>query len=116
MQTEIPFVTTSKHGFIRQYLRSRIVMSVLTLYGIVAIVLYEWLAIDLFPPCVWYTFFHIKCPGCGLTTALLHLLHLDILAAYETNPLLFVLIPLGFYLFIKDIRHDYRQYSRAKKA
>jgi len=38
--------------------------------------------------------FGVKCLGCGLTRALMHLIHLDINAAMDFNPLCLVALPL----------------------
>jgi len=57
---------------------------------------------DITVPCmIRYSTGH-SCYGCGLTTAVTHLLRLDISAAYLANPLVFIVLPtLGFLL----VRH-----------
>lgn len=44
-------------------------------------------------------FFGICCPGCGITRASLSILKLDFAAAFNYNPLVFVL-PIAFLIFI----------------
>lgn len=48
---------------------------------------------DWFPACPFLTLTGLKCPGCGSQRALHHLLHFDILSAFQKNPLLVVSIP-----------------------
>jgi hypothetical protein len=45
-------------------------------------------------PCPIRTFFGIRCPGCGMTHAVLALLLGDPFRAYRHNPFVFVFIPL----------------------
>lgn len=40
------------------------------------------------------------CPGCGITRMLISLLHLDIYGAFRYNPLVFISLPIGLYLYI----------------
>lgn len=39
-------------------------------------------------PCYWRELFGIRCPGCGTTTTLQHLLRLDPASAFSINPLM----------------------------
>lgn len=50
-----------------------------------------------FPSCPTYTYFHFYCPGCGSQRAVHQLLNLDIIKAWEYNPLLIVLLPFLLY-------------------
>ena len=54
--------------------------------------------------CPLYMNFHIKCPFCGGRKMIMSLFSLDFMAAFNSNQLLFVLIPITFLLlFIKYI-------------
>lgn len=55
-------------------------------------------------PCLWKTCFHVKCPGCGLTTASIKILTLDIYGAYKANPLIFIVLPVGSMYVLKDLK------------
>ena len=49
------------------------------------------------PACKTMAWFHVPCPGCGVTTALTHALHGEFAASFETQPLgilVAILIPL----------------------
>jgi hypothetical protein len=47
-----------------------------------------------FPPCPFRTLTGFACPGCGTTRGLHQLLHGNIVAAFELNPLMMLLLPL----------------------
>jgi len=55
-----------------------------------------------FPPCLFHSLTGLYCPGCGSGRALHRLLHGDVAAAFDLNPLMvlvlpFVLFGLGVY-------------------
>ncbi|MFM8949607.1 MAG: DUF2752 domain-containing protein [Bacteroidota bacterium] len=57
-----------------------------------------WLPADYFDQgetlCLYKNVFDFNCPGCGLTRGLMHLLHLDVAAAWGFSPFAFVVAPL----------------------
>jgi hypothetical protein len=42
-----------------------------------------------------------SCPGCGMTRGLHHLLHGDLLGAFQFNPLMMLLLPVFFYALVR---------------
>ena len=50
-------------------------------------------------PCVIYTITGLKCPGCGVTRMCLSIMHLDFESAFLSNQMLFMLLPVLFFLF-----------------
>ncbi len=46
----------------------------------------------------------VECPGCGLTRATQHLLHLDWQTALDYNPLVLLTTPLLLWLWIQNLR------------
>lgn len=44
--------------------------------------------------CIHKNLFDFDCPGCGLTRALMHLLHLDFISAWSFSPIAFVVAPI----------------------
>lgn len=51
-------------------------------------------------PCLIQYFFHIPCPGCGMTRAVLAALRLDFAAAFQLHPMFWSLPILGVYLLV----------------
>jgi hypothetical protein len=76
-------------GFARHHL----VYTAVGMYGVVAVLLHRTAGWDLFPPCLWTLAFGVRCPGCGLTTATLHLLEFDLAGAAHANPMVFAIVP-----------------------
>lgn len=84
------------------YLWKNILIAAIVGYYFIGLILYMFAEIDILIPCIWYTLFDIRCPGCGLTTAFIHLLSFDFSAAWGANPLIFIVLPgMSFYI-IKD--------------
>lgn len=92
------------------YLRRNRVMAAAVAYFGGGLVLMRFGGIDVLPPCVWKLMTGADCPGCGLTTAMLHLLRLDPAAAYASNPLVFLVLPaVAAYLL-----QDFLRFSRGQ--
>lgn len=51
-------------------------------------------------PCPFKEITGFYCPGCGITRMLLSILKLDFYGAFRYNPLLFISIPIGLYIYI----------------
>ncbi|MBO4590421.1 MAG: DUF2752 domain-containing protein [Bacteroidaceae bacterium] len=64
-------------------------------------------SINILPPCLWTTIFHVHCPGCGMTRACLCLLQLDFVGAWKTNPLIFPAVAI----IIAAVVADFRKFS-----
>jgi len=84
------------------YLLQNKIMAIAGLYFLVSSILKSATSIDICIPCLWQTIFGIHCPACGLTTAFVHLLTLDVKGAFDSNWLIFIIIPIGMYFIIKD--------------
>lgn len=94
------------------YLRRNRVMTAAVVYFGGGLALMRLIGIDVLPPCLWKLMTHIDCPGCGLTTAMLHLLRLDPAAAYASNPLVFLVLPAVFAYLLRD----FLRFSRTHAA
>ena len=68
--------------------------------------------INITMPCLVKIIFGVHCPGCGLTTAGIQLLQLNFYSAWEHNPLIFLVVPLGI---IYIVRH-FLQFKRKTKS
>lgn len=78
------------------------IASLIILYAIIAIALKSLAIIDITIPCLWTTIFGHRCPGCGLTTATIELIHFHPVTAFKTNPLIFIIAPAILYYVISD--------------
>ena len=54
--------------------------------------------------CVSKLIFESDCPGCGMTRAVQHAMHLDFAASWGYNKLFIIVLPLLIYLWIKQIK------------
>ncbi len=67
---------------------------------VIAVAYYLWYEITGFAiPCLIHSFFHVYCPGCGVTRMLLAIVSLNFYEAFRYNPLLFLLLPVAIMLF-----------------
>jgi hypothetical protein len=86
-----------------RYIKSHALISIVALYFILGIVLKTLFSIDVLIPCLWDTLFHVNCPGCGLTSAFINILTLDISEAYNANAMIFIILPVGIIYLYLDI-------------
>jgi hypothetical protein len=56
----------------------------------------------------------VECYGCGMTRAIMHLIHLDFKGASEFNKLAFVSFPVLSFLWLQGFRKDYNQFRAYK--
>ncbi len=70
-------------------------------------VLYFFNPVDyaLYPACQFYKLTHLHCPGCGSLRAMHQLTHGHVTAAFLSNPLLIVSIPMLAWLGISKLRN-----------
>lgn len=69
--------------------------------------------LNIYIPCPIKKITGLYCPGCGITRMLLSLLKLDFYGAFRYNPLVFVSLPIGIYLYIDYIiKKDKSLYKR----
>ena len=55
---------------------------------------------NIFPPCPFYSFTGLKCPGCGSQRAIHYLLNFNIIEAIKENVLLVISLPYIILYFI----------------
>jgi len=99
---EILFKIIKTVNLLKKYIVAHLLMSVAILYFLISIFLKLIFSIDVLIPCLWKTIFHFECPGCGLTTAFIDIVIFDFKGAYNSNPLIFIVLPIVIYFVIKD--------------
>ncbi len=67
------------------------------IYLIVSIILKAYTNIDICIPCLWKLVFDKSCLGCGLTRASVALIQLDFYAAWKSNGIIFLIVPLAIF-------------------
>lgn len=96
---------------VKQYIVSNKIIVIVGAYFFLTSILKASTGIDFCIPCIWKMIFGFHCPGCGLTTAFISLIKLDFTGAYESNWMIFILMPLGVYYFSNDIIKFNRKYN-----
>ena len=60
--------------------------------------------LDFSIPCIFKLITGLECPGCGVTRMCISLLKLDFKSAFQYNPVIFCMLPIGAVMFINGIR------------
>lgn len=105
-------IQSKMFSLIIKYIKANYVLFGISIYILFSALLNALTGIDICIPCIWKTLFKVSCPGCGLTTALMNLLELNIKQAFESNWLIFVVLPTGVYYLIRDFK-KYKQNTTA---
>jgi len=84
------------------YLKQNTLLIALGSYFLFSVLLKSYLHLDITIPCMYKLFTGNPCWGCGLTRACVHLSRLDLHAAYHSNPLVYILLPIIFLIFFID--------------
>jgi hypothetical protein len=91
-----------KINLIAKYLKYHWVFTSFITYELFACVLKLTAGINITIPCLYTTVFGIHCLGCGLTTAFIEILKLNPANAWNSNPLVFFIIPMASIFLIRD--------------
>ena len=95
---------------VRTYITANAILVCVGTYFFFSTTLYALKGIDLCIPCIWKILYGFHCPGCGLTRAFISLLELDFKKAFESNWLIFIIMPFGFFYFTQDYYKHRRKY------
>jgi hypothetical protein len=88
--------------FLFKYSAHNLIYSVVGGYFVLSLLVYTFLDINIGIPCLFTLIFDHRCWGCGMTHAILELMHLNFAGAYQENPLIFIVLPSGIYFIVKD--------------
>jgi hypothetical protein len=95
---------------VRTYITANAILVCIGTYFFFSTALNALTGIDLCIPCIWKNLFGFHCLGCGLTKAFISILELDFKKAFESNWLIFIIMPFGFFYFIQDYCKHKRKY------
>ena len=95
-----------------KYIAKNKILAIVGFYFLFSTILKAVSVIDICIPCLWNSTFGVLCPGCGLTTAFISMIELNFKNAFETNWLIFIIVPFGIYY----ITRDYFKFQRKYKA
>jgi len=93
------------------YIKENIYFSIVGSYLFLSSILKATIDVDICIPCIWKTMFGFACPGCGLTSAFINLMKLDFNKAFESNWLIFIVIPFALYYLAQDYVKHSRKYN-----
>lgn len=96
---------------LRSYITTNAITVFVVTYFLFSASLNALTSIDICIPCIWKALFDFHCPGCGLTTAFISILKLDFKKAFESNWLIYIIIPFGFYYLTQDYKKHGRKYN-----
>ncbi len=65
-------------------------------------------------PCLFYQFFHIRCPGCGITRMLCQMSCFHWKQAMRSNYFLFFTGPLLFLMLLRELRETQKVETRKR--
>ncbi len=80
-------------------------LSVAVIAGLAVLYFFNPVEHAFYPTCQFYKLTHLHCPGCGSLRAMHQLTHGHITAAFLSNPLLIVAIPMLVWLGISKLRN-----------
>ena len=83
-------------------------------YAAVGLLLRAFAGINILPPCLYSTLFHVRCPGCGITTATTLILQGRLADAWHTNPLAFPAIVIILWAVVADYIKFLRTFAVGK--
>lgn len=91
-------------------------MAIVLVYAAVGLALRAYFDINIMPPCLYSTLFHVRCPGCGITTATTLILQGHWADAWHTNPLAFPAIVIILGALVADYSKFLRTFADESKT
>lgn len=85
-------------------IKNNILMSLIVFYFFLSICLQLFFSINILIPCLWKLIFHKNCIGCGTSTAFIQLLKFDFSGAFHSNPIIFIIVPIGIFYFYSALK------------
>lgn len=100
------FAATNPRAMFRNIILSpRLHLALLLLIPVAMILLpVEWIDGPGVPVCIFRNLTGYECWGCGLTRAMVSVMHLELHRAWEFNPLIVVVFPLALWYWVVSMR------------
>ena len=96
---------------LKEYIVANKIYAIAIGYFLIAILLERFSNISITPPCLSVLLLDVKCPGCGLTRAFIHMLNLDFALAWKSNFLALIITPILLVLFILNLLQFRKEYQ-----
>lgn len=93
-------------------LNQSVLLTVVLSYQLLSGLIAEYSEVNVMIPCLFKTFFHFECWGCGLSLAAIDFVHLRWLEAAEHHPMIFLVSALMAYSFVRFFSKKYRLKQR----
>ena len=94
-----------------KYIKYNFLYFIILIYFTISIVLKNFGIVDITIPCLFKTFLHYECPGCGLTRASIHIINFEFIEAFKTKPIIFLIIPLFIIFSFINYRNFIKTHS-----
>ena len=82
---------------------SLVLFSLIVLVGFTYFLLIRFTGIII--PCFFFQLTGYYCPGCGVTRLFLSLFRFQLYQAFRYNPLVFCMLPFGFYIILIEFKY-----------
>lgn len=66
--------------------------------------------------CVSKVVFNIECYGCGMTRAMMHLIHFNFKEAWDYNKISYLVLPVAAYMYAGEALSTYKKLQIHKNA
>lgn len=96
------------------YAKENIVVMIIIAYYVIGVPLFIFFDTDILLPCLISLVTGHRCPGCGMTTAFMDILKLEFIEAFNSNPLIFIVLPALIYYVTTDFIKFKRNYENQK--
>lgn len=103
-------------NILKAYAKENIIVMIIIVYYLFGVPILIFFDTDILFPCLISLLTGHRCPGCGITTAFIDLLKLDFIEAFNSNPLIYIVLPVLIYYFVSDFIKFKKKYEKEHNA